>query len=396
MKKVSAKLFFAVLWKGVCQAVRWFFGLFGFKKEGLFAWCLWRLFASGVAIVVGLFAVVLVCSICDNIYDKYYKHTYCYDPDCPCSEYIGKNIYYHDRGEGMSYVFNSQTQEKTIKHLYWIARPEGADSLVCFSDGSKRGYFNKNTGEVVIPAKYDHAWVFSEGLACVDENGSIKFIDSTGKTIIDQVTSYKPDMDGLFFHGGYCMIDNEGPELCCLIDKSGWTVLQEFNSISSSSNYQLWKVCKGDEQGVFDSDMNIVIPLTEASIYLYDDEICMTMPDHTMRKYDLKGHLIHDFYIDSVRDLEYEKPEIVNRPPSINVASEEIIETIDENYRPKAIARLRAYTAGNNYDGLMTRDGRIVTKPLYENIEAIGDDLYLCTVSNNDKVVVNGKGMIVK
>ena len=192
------------------------------------------------------------------------------------------------------------------------------------------------------------------------------------------------------------MVDDEGPELCCLIDKKGWTVLQEYNSISSSSNYQLWKVCKGDEQGVFDSNMNIVIPLTKASIYLYDDEICMTMPDHTMRKYDLKGHLIHDFYIDSVRDLEYEKSEIVNRPPSINVASEEIIETIDENYRPKAIARLRAYTAGNNYDGLMTRDGRIVTKPLYENIEAIGDDLYLCTVSNNDKVVVNGKGMIVK
>jgi len=98
----------------------------------------------------------------------------------------------------------------------------------------------------------------------------------------------------------------------------------------------------------------------------------------------------------SVRDLEFEKPEIINRPPSTHVASEEIVETIDENYRPKAIARLRAYTAGNSYDGLMTREGRIIPQPLYENIEAIGDDLYLCTVSNNDKVVVNGRGEIVK
>ena len=32
MKKVSVKLFFAVLWKGVCQTVAWFFGLFGYKK----------------------------------------------------------------------------------------------------------------------------------------------------------------------------------------------------------------------------------------------------------------------------------------------------------------------------------------------------------------------------
>ena len=396
MKKVSAKLFFAVLWKGVCQVMGWFFGLFGYKKEGLYACCLWRLFASGVAVVVGIFAVILVYAFCNHIYDKYYKHTYCYDPDCACSEYLGMNIYYHDRGEGLSYVFNSLTKEKILKNLDWIAKPDGVDSLVCFSDGKKRGYFNKNTGEVVIPARYDHAWLFSEGLASVDENGSIKFIDPTGKTVIDNVAPYKPEMDGLFFHGGYCLIDNEGPELSCLIDKSGWTVLQEFNNIIHSNNYELWKVCKGNEQGVYDKELNLIIPMTEASIHLYDDEICMTMPDHTMRKYDMKGHLIHDFYIESVRDLEFEKPEIVNRPPSINVASEEIVETIDENYRPKAIARLRAYTAGNNYDGLMTREGRIVTRPLYENIEAIGDDLYLCTVSNDDKVVLNGKGEIVK
>ena len=44
----------------------------------------------------------------------------------------------------------------------------------------------------------------------------------------------------------------------------------------------------------------------------------------------------------------------------------------------------------------MTREGRVVTQPLYESIEAIDTDLYLCTVSNNDKVVVNGKGEIVK
>lgn len=394
MKKVSVKLFFAVLWKGVCQAVAWFFGLFGYKKT--FSKLVWGLFATSVTVILTVFAILLVTKMGEIVYEKHFEEKYCYDPDCYNSEYLGKNIYYHDSGDGRSYVFNSLTEEKKIKNIAWIARPEGADSLVCFSDGKKRGYFNKNTGEVIIPARYDHAWVFSEGLASVDEGGSIKFIDSTGKTVIDNVALYKPGMDGLFFHGGYCMIDNEGPELCCLIDKSGWTVLQEFNSIVHNGNYDLWKVCKGNEQGVYDKNMNLIVPMTEATIHLFDDEICMTMPDHTMRKYDTKGHLIHDFYIMSVRDLEFEKPEVVNRPPSTNVASEEIVEIIDENYRPKAIARLRAYTAGDNYDGLMTREGRIVTKPLYEYIEAIGDDLYLCTVSNNDKVVLNGKGEIVK
>ena len=44
----------------------------------------------------------------------------------------------------------------------------------------------------------------------------------------------------------------------------------------------------------------------------------------------------------------------------------------------------------------MTSDGHVVMMPLYKDIEAIGHDLYLCTSTNYDKVIVNGKGEIVK
>ena len=141
MKRVSAKLFFSVMWKGVCQSMEWFFGLFGYKKDGFYAWCLWRLFATCTSIVLGILAVVFVYSLCDTVYDKYYKDTHCYNPDCPRSEFIAKNIYYHDSGLGKNYVFNSQTKERPLRNLSWIAMPRGADSLVCFCDGDKRGYF---------------------------------------------------------------------------------------------------------------------------------------------------------------------------------------------------------------------------------------------------------------
>lgn len=58
-------------------------------------------------------------------------------------------------------------------------------------------------------------------------------------------------------------------------------------------------------------------------------------------------------------------------------------------------ARLRAYVAGDCYEGLMTADGHRVTMPLYENIDAIGPDLYLCSLSDGVKVIINGKGEIV-
>ncbi len=47
-------------------------------------------------------------------------------------------------------------------------------------------------------------------------------------------------------------------------------------------------------------------------------------------------------------------------------------------------------------EGLMTAEGHVVTMPLYKDIEAMGPDLYLCTSTNYDKVIVNGKGEIVK
>ena len=64
--------------------------------------------------------------------------------------------------------------------------------------------------------------------------------------------------------------------------------------------------------------------------------------------------------------------------------------------RKKATARLRAYVAGDFYEGLMTAEGKIITTPLFKNINAIGIDTYLCEVSEDYHIVVNGKGEIVQ
>ena len=56
MKKVSAKLFFSVMWKGVCQAVSWFFGLFGYKRDGKYAKVIWGIFATSAAIFMAMLA----------------------------------------------------------------------------------------------------------------------------------------------------------------------------------------------------------------------------------------------------------------------------------------------------------------------------------------------------
>lgn len=398
MKKVSARALFTILWRGLYQAQKWVFGLFGYKGDGKFAKCLWRLFETSAAIIVVTIAVVLVWATGKELYREYNRRYHNYDDPCWHKRvYVGRNIYYHSHGDGDGYVYNIQTGKKYLKNVAWIAKPMGKDSLVCFSDGKKRGYFSKNTGKVVIEPKYSHAWIFSDGLASVEEDGYIKFIDATGKMVIDKKIPYIPNKKGYMFHGGYCVVDTEDGEKCGLMDKAGNIVLpMEYSSIYPTNDFELWLVKKGKESAVIDRDLKPIIPQMECSIYINDGTIDVTMPDHTMRKYDLQGTLINDFYIFSVRALEYEKDEILYRRETHDGESNEYDVPVVEPYHPMATARLRAYVAGKGYEGLMTADGHIVTMPLYKDIDAIGNDLYLCTFTNHDKVIVNGKGEIVR
>jgi len=43
--------------------------------------------------------------------------------------------------------------------------------------------------------------------------------------------------------------------------------------------------------------------------------------------------------------------------------------------------------------GLMDRNGKCITAPLYTRIEAIAKDLYLCYP---DGIIINGEGKVVK
>lgn len=398
MKKVSAKLFFTVLWRGLCQAVGWFFGLFRYKKNGKPVKGTWGVFTTCVAIVMAIITISLVCEIGNKAYGWYYRryHT-CDDPFCYLDSYVSHNLDFHNHFDGKGYIYNRHTREKYLKNVEWIALPIGKDSLVCFSDGKKRGYFSQNTGKVIVEPKYRHAWIFSDGLASVEEDGYIKFIDGTGKVVIDNKMVYVPGKTEYVFHGGYCIIDTEDGELHGLMDKAGNVVLPlEYEIIEPREDYELWQVQKGKEMAVYDKEMKPVLPLSECELYVYDEIINVTMPDHTLRKYDMKGNLINDFYISSVRLLEYEKEEFLCRERSHDDFGNEYSVPFMEEYHPKATARLRAYVAGDGYEGLMTSDGHIVTMPLYHDIEAIDNDLYLCASTNFDKVIVNGKGEIVR
>lgn len=395
MKNVSCKMFFSVLWRGICQAFGWFFGLFGYKREGKFAKCVWGVFSVSAAVIMAILAIVLSMEFYDHVKRQNYWDKYC---EIHGGQYISESIgYVPDFEGGHGYLINKKTGKKVLTGIEWIAKPLGDDSLVCFSSAKRRGYFNAKDGKVIVEPKYDHAWIFSDGLAAVEEDGKIKFINSSGAIVIDKGLKYESGGDGYVFHGGYLAVCSDENDKYGLMDKSGNMALPlEYDYIEIANNLEYWRVRKDKQWAVYDKAMNVVLPFIDGYVYITDRSIDITMSDHTMRKYDFSGNLINDFYIANVRKLDYETDELYFVKNTKEDDGEDCYDEIEPWQNKKAVARLRAYSAGDGYEGLMTPDGHVVTMPLYESIEAIGDDSYMCTVSNGDKVVVDGKGQIVR
>ena len=355
-----------------------------------------KVYVAGAATIVGFLALFLLVEGA-GVFNRIRQVVFGCDGDCYDYTFINRHLYLHDHGDGRAYVINTITGEKTLKNVAWIAKPQGSDSLICFSDGKKRGYFSKNTGKIVVEPKYDRAWIFSEGIASVEENGFIKFIDQTGKVIIDKKMPYITGMQGYVFHGGYCIVDSDDGRYCGLMDRAGNIVVPlEYSFIRPYNDLEHWVVEKDKEATVLGKNLLPLFPMTECSVSIDEGFISVTMADHTIRQYDMEGKLINDFYIIGTRLLEYKKDEILYRTETRDEDGEEYAVPVINSYHPLATARLRAYIAGDFYEGLMAADGHIVTMPLYKNIEAIGPDLYLCTCTNSDKVVVNSKGVVVR
>lgn len=379
MKK---KGFFSTVGKGF----RWFLGLFGRGQKGKGAKVLWAVFAVSITICVAVHALRLVLEVVQSYrFDYRYEQRKIREGGRYVSDVVG---YATDYNREQGFIFDKRTGEKLLDGIEWIALPLGNDSLVCYSDGKLRGYFNANDGKVVIKPKYRHAWVFSNGVAGVEEDGYIKFIDATGRVVLDKGMIYDSRRHGYVFSNGYLMAESKESGLYGLMDKLGnWAIPAEYNTIEASYDNAFWCLSKGDSSAVYDKELNNVIPFIAGRIKFSDQTINAIMADHTICKYDFKGKIISNFCVFDVIPLDYKTDWSYYEDEDMIEKSEYVI---------KDCARLRYYVAGDNYKGLMTEEGSIVTMPNYKEITAIGPDTYLCDVGDGCLVVVNGNGERVR
>ena len=383
------------LWHGIkavfTAIVDWVATLFGMKDNSKYGRILHRVVGTAFAVLVIVWALASMVrsgrSIwwnIDNVFDFDDSNTY-------FSEQLSEDISYYDGYWGhYGYLKNAQGK-KVLKHISRIGKPMEGDSLVFFSDGEKRGYFHMRDGRLVVEPIYEHAWIFSDGLAAIEENKRIKFIDTTGNVAIDRGFAYDAYDDGYVFHQGHCTVNDSTGKHMGLIDRNGnWVLPPVYSSISPQDTF--WLVTMDNLQGVLSFGMDTVVPLVATSLSIGDTAIEVTFADHTQSTYNLQGKLIETNQIRDVEQMMYETREVMYRSNRDVNEETEIYYGYDDYTSRKAVATCLKYEAECGWYGLMSPDGKMLTPPSYVRIEAVDKDLYHCEANYGRGVILNSKG----
>lgn len=412
-KRISFRLFCTVVWRGVCQAAGQVGRLFGYRTGDTWGKVVWRLLAGSVTAVVVLFSFCVILVFCrEVVIDRWLGPAL--SPSYWEDRHISNDIVFQWRSgrSRAKRIYDEATGKVLMRNVDWVAVSDDRDSLAVFAKNGKRGYLDRFTGEVVIPAEYTRAWVFSEGLAAVEKDGRLMFIDHSGKVVIDNDFEVHFDKPKYAFQNGCCILREPVHGKMGLIDREGSWVLQPvYDNIYGIGKF--WKVEKDGLAGLFTAGLDTLFTVSHTGIQVLDGIIKVVFPDHTAKLYDYEGNIVEDFHIDGVSDMVYETTELTTSRGCMEDCGKWCGEDFCEDgtcggdscdgccgsgvRKVYAVASCRRYIVNGGrsgeYCGLMDRKGHRLTPPSYISIEAIGEDLYLCRPAG---IILDGKGKKVE
>lgn len=388
MKKVTVKEFFATFFGGIWQAIKWIVGMLGYKDETTFGKVVKCVFAVCVTSLLLLFTgCVLYAFATEVVYSKWiYPHTQnCSWNDRYISNYMTfQTSWHHKKGR----VYDINQKKVILEGVDWVVISDDKDSLAVFARNGKRGYINRFTGKIAISETYTRAWVFSEGLAAVEKDGELLFIDHSGRVVIDKDFQVHFDDPKYAFKNGYCMLKDPVTGKMGLVDKSGnWALNPEFDDLFNNEGF--WQVEKDGWVGLYTSELQSVFPINNSQICISDSIIEVCHADHIVKRYDFNRNVVVDFVIDGISNMQYETDRLRDNDSECD--------DVEVNNRIYGIANRQLYKVSsdyyNYYYGLISREGKRITPPIYTSIEAINKNRYLC---HPHGVIIDDNGEIVK
>lgn len=289
------------------------------KSSKKFVWSkVWSVTKAVLGYGWKLALVVIALSFVGDFVDDYYwRHDRKFLSRWEYVKYLSNDICVKKHNGKYVQMFYRKNDKKVSKEKFRniYDAPED-DSIAVFVDmDGKRGYLNANTGDIVLPAEYKHAWVFGDGVAAVVSvaDDSLRFIDRNGNLAIDKAFPYLIDY-GYVFHDSLCIMTDVNDDKVCMgiIDLKGeWVVPQKYSEISMITRFKYYKVAlrneSGYREGLLDNDGNWIFQpeykYIEASSY---DKTFFVQKDYVKQHVSIDGTVLEPFVIDYMRPLEYD------------------------------------------------------------------------------------------
>jgi hypothetical protein len=258
---------------------------------------------------------------------------------------------YVSYSNGVSNIVNPDSREVIVKDIDWChyCGESDEDPIVLFAKNGKRGYCNIVTNEVIVqPNTYTRAWIFSEGLAAVEKDGYIGFVNTNGDVAINFKYSYRGNpLSDFVFHNGYCVVADSSNRIGVIDKKGRWVIKPCYDHIELAKNYAI----------------------------VYND-------GDFKKQVDFEGNVLQEGIIDDIYDIYYDVKYIDAQTGEPKVGSAKNNDFYE-------------YRVGY-YSGLIDSKGTIITPPIYTDISSLTPTLFTARLQDwTSIVIIDQKGHVL-
>lgn len=247
-------------------------------------------------------------------------------------------------------IINPVTKKIIVEDVDWYHGGNSSkDSIILYAKNGRRGFCNVISNKIIVePLKYTRAWEFSEGLAAVEKNGFIGFINTEGKVIIGFHFPYRGNsLYEFVFHDGHCVVANADNKIGIINNRGHWVVKPLYDDIELTKEYAIVH-----KEGDF------------------------------KKQVDYNGNILKDGIIDYIDDIYY----------SVTYTNVETgCPTQGEIRNPD----FYQYRVGN-HAGLINSQGNFITPPIYTSITGVSKTLFCATLQDYfSKVFIDQNGNVI-
>lgn len=337
--------------------------------------------------MIGLFALLLAIRLGSFIYRDYFGRATWNDKT------LSENVVVRAWNRGGCRVYNKKTGHYTTHRVAWVAETPENDSLTVFCDKKGyRGFLNVMTGEIVIPAQYNKAWVFSEGLAAVEYGKKqLGFINHDNEMVIKDIP-YEPGYFDYVFKNGYCIVkswDDDGDLVYSVYSSIALCKTGQYDALNllDRGDYTIAKNKEG--YWLLDSVYNRVFdePYEVIEEAYYMEGIFVTN-NWVKQRIDFDGTVLDEYVIDGTKRLSY----VVGLAEGIDE------DYYGDNYVSEFESDLIVYRVGNNTGLMNAHTGKIITPAKYGDITMISRELICAELNcyNGESVLMDRNGKVVR